>query len=240
MRGYFKLLALYSLVATTALFLASLLYIPRPENFLFLLLFLPTAIFFWLNGPSKLTSEKHPAPPYLPRNLISFALVILLTLLITNFTLYSYLKWGQDNLTKNDQAQLNSQNLEEIKKLVQALQSKEASSQPLLKEIEAIKKELAEFKSDNNIKNEVLGLVPSSASAKESLPKFITINTKRWQTLDVFKDKKTSSSIIAQIKYGKNYPISAKESDWYRIMLPDGREGWVGGQYLKEVSLTDP
>jgi pilus assembly protein CpaB len=43
-----------------------------------------------------------------------------------------------------------------------------------------------------------------------------------------------SSSIIARLEYGTALPIVGSENDWYRVRLPDGREGYVAAGWIIE------
>ena len=40
------------------------------------------------------------------------------------------------------------------------------------------------------------------------------------------------SSVIAQMKYGTQLPIVGHQADWYRVKLPDGREGYVAAGWI--------
>lgn len=40
------------------------------------------------------------------------------------------------------------------------------------------------------------------------------------------------ASVIAQLNYGTEVPILAQEKDWYRVKLPDGREGFVAAGWI--------
>lgn len=40
------------------------------------------------------------------------------------------------------------------------------------------------------------------------------------------------ASVIAQIKYGTELPILGQDQDWYKIKLPDGREGYVAAGWI--------
>ena len=45
----------------------------------------------------------------------------------------------------------------------------------------------------------------------------------------------TSYTEIAKIHPGETYPFLEDKSGWYRIVLDDGREGWIIGKYAEEV-----
>lgn len=44
------------------------------------------------------------------------------------------------------------------------------------------------------------------------------------------------SSVIAQIKYGTELPILGSDNDWYKVKLPDGREGYVAAGWIVGAS----
>jgi hypothetical protein len=41
-----------------------------------------------------------------------------------------------------------------------------------------------------------------------------------------------ASSVISQLRYGTEVPILGQERDWYRVKLPDGREGYVAAGWI--------
>lgn len=46
----------------------------------------------------------------------------------------------------------------------------------------------------------------------------------------------TSYSEIMRVSPGDIYPLLGTQGGWYRILLDDGREGWVSGQYVEELA----
>jgi len=40
------------------------------------------------------------------------------------------------------------------------------------------------------------------------------------------------SGVIAQMKYGTQLPITGQQADWYKVKLPDGREGYVAAGWI--------
>ena len=40
------------------------------------------------------------------------------------------------------------------------------------------------------------------------------------------------ASVIAQVKYGTELPILGQDKDWYKVKLPDGKEGWVAAGWI--------
>jgi N-acetylmuramoyl-L-alanine amidase len=41
-----------------------------------------------------------------------------------------------------------------------------------------------------------------------------------------------SSSVIDQLKYGTQVPIVGQQQDWFKVKLPDGREGFVAAGWI--------
>lgn len=40
------------------------------------------------------------------------------------------------------------------------------------------------------------------------------------------------SSVMTQLKYGTQVPLLGQQADWYKVKLPDGREGWVAAGWI--------
>jgi type IV pilus assembly protein PilC len=47
----------------------------------------------------------------------------------------------------------------------------------------------------------------------------------------------TTSAKIGKANQKETYPYIEKQNGWYKIVLPDGTQGWISGQYLKEVKI---
>ncbi len=41
-----------------------------------------------------------------------------------------------------------------------------------------------------------------------------------------------AASVVSQLRYGTEVPILGQEKDWYRVKLPDGREGYVAAGWI--------
>src|SRR5215475_10812073 len=41
--------------------------------------------------------------------------------------------------------------------------------------------------------------------------------------------------VIAKVQSGESYVVVAQEQEWYKIQLPDGREGWVHRFYMEQA-----
>jgi N-acetylmuramoyl-L-alanine amidase len=41
-----------------------------------------------------------------------------------------------------------------------------------------------------------------------------------------------AASVIDQVKYGTELQIVGQSADWFKVKLPDGREGWVAAGWI--------
>ncbi len=113
----------------------------------------------------------------------------------------------------------------------------------LLQEIAKLKREINQLKSQveeqqdffDFAKNQTPSEITSPTSSIINNLKFITLNDRKWQQVDVYQDKSSSSKIIGKISYGKYYPFTKKENNYYYIQLENGLYGWVNQQFVKEL-----
>lgn len=72
-----------------------------------------------------------------------------------------------------------------------------------------------------------------------STPSFMNPMIKIGQTetgyLNVRSEPATTGALVTKVNPGETYPYLSKKSGWYNIQLPDGKIGWVLGQYVTEV-----
>lgn len=112
----------------------------------------------------------------------------------------------------------------------------------LIQEVGKMKEEISKLKDEISNKNDVLGLLDTiptpfltPTKTESSILHFVTIVDSKWQTVDVFQDKNSSSRIIGQAVYNKYYPFTKKESEYYYIELSQGLFGWIHSQFVKEL-----
>jgi len=98
-------------------------------------------------------------------------------------------------------------------------------------------KEIAQ-KLDNT---KVLGTSKQATEASKIASGFVTMNDKKWQTVDVYESNSYSSKVVGKIEFGKVYQYLKKDGSWYQIVLPDlETKGWVAERFLKEVVDNGP
>ncbi len=233
---YLIFLFYYSLIISILIFLWSIFKSAQPEGLLFTILILPIGLYFWLRiirassrnastSDSDSKAENKIATPLL----LSF--VILLTLFVSAFSIYSYTFIR----AKNDALRGITSSGEQIKNL-------EASNQELNAKIDGISKAL---KGNNNgsSQKDVLGLskidttadfikkLTGDATASAGLG-YVTIKDKSWSTLDVYEGNNLASKVVGKIRYGQNYSYFLNDKNWYYLAFDNG-EGWVDGSYVK-------
>lgn len=64
---------------------------------------------------------------------------------------------------------------------------------------------------------------------------YITISDKKFNNLDLYLLPSADSPKVGKIYSKKAYRFQQKESNWYQVLLSDGKLGWVNGEKLTEV-----
>lgn len=81
--------------------------------------------------------------------------------------------------------------------------------------------------------------IVTPSSTPSSTPSFMNPMIKIGQTetgyLNVRSEPATTGALVTKVNPGETYPYLSKKSGWYNIQLPDGKTGWVLGQYVSEV-----
>lgn len=87
----------------------------------------------------------------------------------------------------------------------------------------------------------VLGSNTQASDSSKISGGFVTINDKKWQTVDVYESNSYSSKVIGKIDFTAIYRYVTKDGSWYQIILSkSGAKGWVAGRFLKEVIDNGP
>jgi len=120
----------------------------------------------------------------------------------------------------------------------------QVSDPNLGKQLEEIKAELVRIRSGQDSSAVVLGQGTTSTiddivNQFEATPSAknlkITITSSSRKTLNIYKDKFFTSSVVGLLDFGKNYPVLKKEPPWYLVELGSGMTGWVNAQYVSEL-----
>lgn len=122
----------------------------------------------------------------------------------------------------------------------------------LNKQLVLLREELIKYKSQQEGRDQILGLatinqnqkIQNQATAGANMPvptvsavteiKGIVQLKKNWQTADVFETPKASSKIVGQIIRDKIYFIFAKEDGWFKIDYKLSERGWVQASLIDE------
>lgn len=80
---------------------------------------------------------------------------------------------------------------------------------------------------------------PSSQAQEASKSATIRILQTPTGFLRVRKDPSVSSAEIARVNPSDTFPLIEEAEGWYKIKLPDEKEGWISGQYAKREDTEE-
>lgn len=163
----------------------------------------------------------------LVRLLIIYTAVVITTLLVV--TLFT----ARDSTEKNKKAQANIDNLkQELAKITASQQSQKE----IVQKLDSLKSEMA-----TSPDAKVLGENKQASDSFKLISGFVTINDKKWQTVDIYESNSYSSKVIGKMEFDKVYRYLKKEGSWYQIVLPKSEtNGWAAERFLKEVADSGP
>jgi hypothetical protein len=104
-----------------------------------------------------------------------------------------------------------------------------------------VESDLAALRSESRLLKQVLGTSTSTdTSLSSTLPDIslaatqsITISDPKFPTIEVFELPLASSKVVSRLDFGKSYPFTSRQGEWYHLQLPDGLFGWVNAQLVK-------
>ncbi len=164
--------------------------------------------------------------------------LFLFTLFISSLSILFY------SLIDNNHQSTNPKTLAETSKETQGLKAEKAycnkgSYEDVTLELNQIKNELAKIRAEQkNQGNTVLGISdsPKQGSVSSTLPQgFITIRDGVSQTVPIYQEKSVTSKVVGKAQFGTSYLYTQKENDWYFISIGVNQEGWINGQFIKEM-----
>lgn len=93
----------------------------------------------------------------------------------------------------------------------------------------------------DNTDKQVLGENSQASDSSKVASGFVTINDKKWQTVDVYESNSYSSKVIGKMEFDKVYVSLKKTGSWYQISMPNSKlTGWAAGRFLKEIEDIGP
>ncbi len=171
------------------------------------------------------------------KNISIFVIVFLLIVLVYSTTKnfftnkFASIEKKQDEILKEIQRN----------KITTDTTSEESPSLDLVQEVGRLKAEVTKLKDQVEEQDDILGLAKTASYPTVSLTpsksvniNFVTITDRKWQNIEVYQDKNSSSKIIGQAVYGKYYPFTKKEAGFYFIDLNENVSGWILSQFVKE------
>ncbi|MDD5416196.1 MAG: SH3 domain-containing protein [Candidatus Daviesbacteria bacterium] len=160
-------------------------------------------------------------------------LLIIYTASVTTILLIITFTSIRGTAEQNKKAESAINNLkQELGKIAAYQQSQKETDQ----KVDSLKPETT-----NTVGTKVLGSSKEASDSSKILSGFVTINDKKWQSVDVYESNSYSSKVIGKIEFDKVYRYLKKEGSWYQIVLPKTEtNGWVAGRFLKEVADSGP
>lgn len=154
--------------------------------------------------------------------------VIYITVIIT-ILLIATLLTLRDSVEKNKKTESNINNLQ---KELDQLAASQQTEKETIQELNNLRSKIAESQNTT-----VLGANSQASDSAQAATGFVTINDKKWQSVDVYESNSYSSKVIDKIEFDNVYRYDKKQAGWYQIELPSsGTNGWVPGRFLKEVA----
>lgn len=219
MAKFEKILAIYCVVAITVLVIGSVSFLPRPQNYLMLALFIPVGIYFWLRltAPNEVSTSKW-----------SLRLLLVLFALILAGIFGFWLATKQTNNNPIVPSQTDDK---------QTLADPNTS---LTGELTKIKKDLAEIKTALKIQNLTSSTDQTDIAGVLGDETKVAVGTLAQRTgisgVHVYRDPTTNAPTVGTLTSGENYSFYKKENGWYQIALTNNLEGWVNSQSVTETT----
>lgn len=256
MYKFSKILFLYSLIVSTAIFGWSLFFIPKPENFLVISLIFPISLFFLLNihkSPKRSDYDEFEDSSREKKSVIvRAAFLITITLFISSLSIYAYSVLNNSYSPTNQKlfkfAIENTKAIEDLKLEIEKLAAVQKSGRDLAYEIDEIKAKTSEDNLEDSTQSQVLGLEQqkqllnrlnqiSTFSAQKSTAQgnFITLSNNDPSSGSVYSESFFTSAVMGRIYYGEKYPLIRKQDSWFLILF-DGKQGYIHSQYAREVN----
>lgn len=160
-------------------------------------------------------------------------LLIIYTATISTLLLVITFLSMRGSIEQNKKAESRIDSLKEELSKITAYQE---SQKEIVQKLDSLKLELAASQDEK-----VLGTSNQSPDNSKVTSGFVTINDKKWQTVDVYENSSYSSKVISNMEFDKVYAFIKKTDSWYQISLPKSEtSGWVAGRFLKEVEDRGP
>lgn len=123
-----------------------------------------------------------------------------------------------------------------LKQELQKITDYQQSQKEIVQNLNSLKSEIIASQD-----KKVLGESNQVSDSSKSTSGFVTINDKKWQTVDVYESNSYSAKVIGKLEFDKVYPFLKKDGSWYQISLPNSQlNGWVAGRFLKEITDSGP
>lgn len=229
---YRKVLFYYSVIVSTALLLWIILYLPRPQSFIPLLLILPIAIYFWLSifHPHKTVATEDENGQRKKDNAAKIAAAVLVALIISTASILAYSlayeKYSPVVKTLQDKSKTDTNLL----KISQQINGISAENKDLKRQVNRLYQESLDEMTPTPSVSTTLGTLTENTASSSGVIKIIS----KTHT-SIYKSSSISSPVIGDTTYNKLYSYTQKIPGWYYITFDNLEQGWVVAQYATEL-----
>ena len=247
MKNIEKFLFVYSLLITTAILFAAILFAPKPSNFMIILFLVPVVYYLWLKMVSD--ADKKDNKAFGKRAMAIVAIILITSSILSSLGIYLYSKRVTTETVSEKAAQkvlsdnvLDSQDKPHVQEL----------PKDIGEELAAIKEELIKLRAEQRGISAILGISTSPDEIEgiisdlenvdgidvSTTPKDVlgSISVRDSYTrIDAHTEAAASSRIVGSMNKGKTYSYTNKNGNWYLIKTDQGTTGWVFASFVEEA-----
>jgi len=248
MKNIEKFLFVYSLLITTVVLFAAILFAPKPSNFMIILFLVPVVYYFWLKMVADDINKKS-NKAFGKRMLTIIAVIFITSAILSSFGIYLYSKRVTKEVVSDKAAQqVLSDNILDSKDEPQ----KQELPKDIGEELAAIKEELIKLRAEQRGITNILGISTSPTELQEIMSDLENVDgvdvltedkaslgsisvRDNYTRIDAHTEAAASSRIVGSINKGKVYSYSDRNGNWYLVKTDQGTSGWVFASFVEEV-----
>ena len=240
-----KFLFVYSLLLTTTLTLAAIIFAPKPSNFVLILFIAPVVYYLWLRVATDDAKSKNKG--FAKKALSVMVLVLITSAIISAAGIYIYTNTRSNSDPEGKTEKSNT--------IVDVFETKETKTQELPKDISTqlaeINAELVKLRAEQRGISNILGISSSPIELQEIISDLDDVegvnvsNTDQtslgsitvrdnYSRIDAHEEPVASSRVVGSINKGKSYEYFDRNGNWYYITTDQGTKGWVFASFVED------
>ena len=243
-----KFLFVYSLLITTIILFAAILFSPKPSNFLIILFLAPVVYYLWLKMVAE--TDKKTNKAFGKKTVATIALILITSVILSSAGIYLYSKKATPELV-NEKGVTESIITSDLLRSQKNTQVQELPKD-IGTELASIKEELVKLRAEQRGISAILGISTSPEEIQEILSDLDSVEgldvstdnkialgsisiKQNYTRIDAHEEPAASSRIVGSIQKENTYPYSDKQGNWYLIKTDQGTTGWVFSSFVEEV-----